>query len=137
MNVAWHLQGLGLNPTMVSRVGSDALGDRARSALQSAGINVDDIQSDEKFPTGTVQVKLKQGSPSFDIVNDVAYDHIALPAAETLQQPYRLLYHGSLALRAPESRQTLQQIRAQLTCPVFVDVNLRAPLGKILRLADD
>ena len=127
MNVAWHLQGLGLAPTLISRVGKDALGDRARAALRVAGIRDTDIQLDEKFPTGTVQVRLKEGSPTFEIVQDVAYDHIDIPGEVTLHQQYSLLYHGSLALRSVKSCQTLEYIRETLACPVFVDVNLRPP----------
>ena len=92
-----------------------------------AGLSDADIQHDEKYPTGTVQVRLKEGSPTFEIVQDVAYDHIGLPGEATMHQPYSLLYHGSLALRSVQSRQTLEYIREQLACPVFVDVNLRPP----------
>lgn len=131
MNVAWHLNALGFAVTMVSRVGKDELGRQARSVLQKAGLDTSEIQTDEQYPTGTVDIQLTQGSPSFDIVNDVAYDHIQLPAAPTLNKDYALLYHGSLALRNPVSRKTLEEIYAHIACPIFVDVNLRAPFWSI------
>jgi len=142
MNVAWHLQGLGLQPTLVTRVGRDALGERARESLRLAGIDAAAIQLDDKFPTGTVRVKLKQGSPSFEIVQDVAYDHIQIPSDATMTRPYKLLYHGSLALRSATSRDTLAHIRNLIGCPVFVDVNLRPPfwektfIQQLIRQAD-
>jgi fructokinase len=142
MNVAWHLQGLGLHPTLISRIGNDPLGERALEALRLAGIDIDAIQLDKKYPTGTVRVKLRQGTPSFEIVQDVAYDQIQIPDDATMSKTYRLLYHGSLALRSATSRDTLAHIRNLTGCPVFVDINLRPPfwektfIQQLIRQAD-
>jgi len=38
-NVAWHLQGFGLAPVFISRVGNDESGRRVRSALSTWGMN--------------------------------------------------------------------------------------------------
>ena len=34
-NVAWHLQGLGVSPLFISRVGQDNLGDQVLSGMKS------------------------------------------------------------------------------------------------------
>jgi hypothetical protein len=36
-NVAWHLQGLGLSPLFISRVGDDPLGHRVRDIIERRG----------------------------------------------------------------------------------------------------
>lgn len=128
-NVAWHLQGFGLQPLICSRIGSDPLADEILSAIDAWGMDPCLIQRDKTHPTGTVQVALENGQPSFDIVRDVAYDFISEKCENIVSKntPPQLLYHGSLALRSDISRQTLFSLRKKLTCPVFVDINLRAP----------
>jgi len=127
MNVAWHLNALGVPVTLVSRVGNDRLGEQALQVLARAGLDVSEIQHDDRYPTGTVDVQLEQGSPRFDIINHVAYDYIEAPKPSVFMRPFSLLYHGTLALRNPVSHQTLASMRTNITCPIFVDVNLRAP----------
>ncbi|MCG5513215.1 carbohydrate kinase family protein [Ectothiorhodospira shaposhnikovii] len=127
-NVAWNLRGLGADPLFVGAVGDDELGRRVMQALNHWDMRPEGLQMDPGHPTGQVRVTLKGGEPRYDILPDQAYDHIdtalALAAA-----PARagVLYHGSLALRDPVSRQALEALREQLSVPVFMDVNLRAP----------
>lgn len=128
-NVAWHLAGLGLQPAMLTRIGTDDNARTVTAAMQDWGLSTDLLQTDPAKPTGTVQIKMAGGTHRFEIVQDVAYDYIAPPAAAALQargEP-ALLYHGSLAARHATSRTTLMHLRKTLTCPVFVDINLRAP----------
>ncbi|HHQ41013.1 MAG TPA: carbohydrate kinase [Chromatiales bacterium] len=128
-NVAWHLRGFGLEPLLVSRVGDDALGREVRAAMAEWGLDEAGLQADAAHPTGTVQVRLGAGGqPSFDIVADVAWDHVdpdAAVAAARAAGP-ALLYHGTLAARAPRSAAALAALRG-LGAPAFVDVNLRPP----------
>ena len=135
LNVAWHLHALGLEPILVSRLGDDELGRQALSTIDEFGLRSDFIQRDPQKPTGTVNITLSQASTTFEIVSDVAYDYIDDPATYASsqafgEQPFSLLYHGSLALRSNHSRATLEALRARTDCPVFVDVNLRAPFWK-------
>lgn len=128
-NVAWHLAGLGLQPLMLTRIGTDANAHAVQAAMRDWQMTDTLVQIDAHKPTGTVQVKMAQGQHRFEIVEDVAYDYIASPAAAVIRkigQP-ALLYHGSLAVRSETSRATLLQLRESLDCPVFVDINLRAP----------
>jgi fructokinase len=85
------------------------------------------LQTDTEHPTGSVQVSLKQGSPSFDIVEGVAYDFIEPPTLQSQVKNCKIMYHGSLAMRSPMTRQTILGLRKDTGLPVFVDVNLRAP----------
>ncbi len=124
-NVAWHLQAFGRQPLFVSRVGCDQEGDQIRRAMGNWGLDTSAVQSDALHPTGRVAVSLDGGEPRYEILPEQAYDYIAeegLPAADC-----RLLYHGTLALRTPESRRSLDLLKSRVSGQVFVDVNLRAP----------
>lgn len=123
-NVAWHLQALGFSPLVVSRVGADAAGDEVLQAMRDWGMDVSGVQRDPHRPTGRVAVTLEAGQPSYEILPEQAYDHIAPPAGSP---PVALVYHGTLALRAAPARRALDHICAHSGAPVFVDVNLRAP----------
>ncbi len=126
-NVAWHLQGFGLTPLFISRVGSDARAEQVLDAMTGWGMDLAGVQRDSTRPTGVVQIQLQGKGHSFDIVPDQAYDHIDADAAlGHIGDDSALLYHGSLIARAPGSRQALERLRAA-GLPTFVDINLRAP----------
>ncbi len=137
-NVAWHLQGLGLRPLLLSRIGDDAAGEQVLAAMQAWGMDTMGIQRDPDHPTGAVHVTLENGSPSFHILPDQAYDHIEADAALASlggASPL-LIYHGTLAVRSATSAHTLQTLR-NAGSPIFVDVNLRSPwwdTGRVLQL---
>jgi len=127
-NVAWHLQGLGLNPLLVTGVGRDALGDAILDTMRRWGMDTGAVQRDPQHATGQVRVSLRDGQPSYDIVADQAYDHIGQDLLAGLRpNEFALIYHGSLALRAPTSSDTLDALIASSGLPVFLDLNLRAP----------
>lgn len=123
-NVAWHLRALGLDPLLVSRVGADDAGDEVLRAMHDWQLDASGVQRDPDHPTGRVAVTLEGGQPAYDILPDQAYDHIAAPLAPF---PAALVYHGTLALRAQDSRRALDALCADSGAPVFVDVNLRDP----------
>jgi len=125
-NVAWHLQAFGCDPLLISRVGDDPLGREIRGQMQSWGMSAAGLQLDSAHPTGTVQVTYEDNEPHFDIVNERAYDYIDGDSLPPMRDA-GLLYHGSLGLRNPQSRQALAQLKAQCELPVFVDINLRPP----------
>lgn len=128
-NVAWHLQGFGARPLMISAVGDDDLGSSILQRMQAWGMDTSGIQVDREHPTGRVMVSMDNGDPSYEIVRDSAWDFInpqaALSAMES--RPVSMLYHGSLAARSPASRTALESLRNQTETPVFIDVNLRPP----------
>jgi fructokinase len=126
-NVAWHVQAFGLSPQFISRVGSDAAGDRVIAAMHNWGMRLDGVQQDPGHPTGRVQVSLTTNNePEYTIVPDCAYDFIdsaVLPRSGGCE----LLYHGTLALRNAVSRQALEALKRETPGASFIDVNLRAP----------
>lgn len=124
-NVAWHLQAFGMQPLFVSRVGDDSYGRRIRDEMLKWGMSTAGLQMDSTYPTGLVSVTIKNNEPNFDIVADRAYDHISADALPPVNPS--LIYHGSLAVRQPDSAAALSTIKHQFDTPVFVDVNLRSP----------
>jgi fructokinase len=125
-NVAWHLQGLGLSPLFISRVGDDPLGHRVRDIIERRGMDTSGLQLDSAHPTGKVNISLSGSSHSFDIIPDQAYDYIAEDALPPLPDN-ALFYHGSLAARSPVSARTLSVLCSQFGDNRLVDVNLREP----------
>lgn len=122
-NVAWHLSAFGLRPLLISRVGADESGAQILDAMRHWGMDTSEVQVDERLATGSVEVTITSGEPSYDILAECAYDEIALPRGGSCD----FLYHGSLAVRSDRSLATLRAIRARGARQVFVDVNLRAP----------
>ncbi len=133
-NVAWHLQAFGLCPLLISRVGDDPLARRIRGAMDQWGMNTAGLQMDSAHETGRVEVELRDGEPAYEIIPDTAYDHIQREVIPPLAPS--LIYHGTLALRRPESAATLRYIRDRYNVPVFLDVNLRPPFWNS-QLLDD
>jgi len=127
-NVAWHLQGFGLAPLFVSRIGSDELGGRILAAMSSWGMDTRGVQKDPSHPTGRVVVSFDHNEPSYEIVPEQAYDFIDGSQVEPLlsAERYQALYHGSLIARHAVARAALDQVRAE-NIPSFVDINLRDP----------
>jgi len=125
-NVAWHLQGFGLAPLFISRVGDDPLGHHVRDAMHKHGMDASGLQLDSLHPTGKVTITLSDNSHSFEIIPDQAYDYIARDALPPLPDN-TLFYHGSLAARSPVSAQTLAFLSARYAGKRMVDVNLRSP----------
>jgi len=128
-NVAWHLQGFGLHPIFISRIGDDKLGKQVTKAMDEWGMDSSGLQIDAHHATGIVKVSIDDGQPSFDIVADQAYDHIDLEASLNALDgsDYSLIYHGSLIARSDSSRLALAGVRQQIQLPCFVDLNLRPP----------
>ncbi|MFV1972446.1 MAG: carbohydrate kinase [Thiohalobacterales bacterium] len=125
-NVAWHLQGFGLSPLFISRVGDDPLGHRVRDTMHNHGMDASGLQLDSLHPTGKVTITMSGKSHSFEIIPEQAYDYIDRDALPPLPET-ALFYHGSLAARNPVSAQTLAFLRARFTDRRLVDINLRDP----------
>ncbi|MBI1195729.1 MAG: carbohydrate kinase [Gammaproteobacteria bacterium] len=129
VNVAWHLQGFGLRPVLVSRVGDDEQGRRVIDKMSGWGMDLTALQIDDRHSTGQVRVSLRDGQPEFDIVADQAYDFIdgEMARAAVASVGARLFYHGTLALRNDCSRNAFSCLSALPELKRCVDVNLRPP----------
>jgi len=127
-NVAWHLAALGARPLLVSRIGEDDAGRSVIAAMEARGMETRGVQRDAERPTGGVRVSISGGEPRYEILADRAYDHIdgAAATATLAGARPRLTYHGTLALRAPESARALDALLAG-GADAFMDVNLRDP----------
>lgn len=129
-NVAWHLQAFGLAPCFIGRVGNDKMGDKIKQTMQNWGMTIDQLQTDNKHPTGSVQVSIIKNEPYYNIVNNQAYDFIDHDSLAT-QNQYSIIYHGTLAARNKVSARTLNVLTKGFTEKIFVDVNLREPWWQI------
>lgn len=129
LNFAAHAAQFGLHCTFVSAVGRDRYGEDAATAVRRFGID-DRYLEFNSYPTGQCLVKLDEKRvPTFHVVENVAYDHITLTAAERAQlvaEPFDALYFGTLIQRSAGSRGTLRDLLPDLRIPnVVCDVNLR------------
>lgn len=121
-NVAWHLQGFGLQPYFISRVGKDSDGDKILQLMQRWDMQKGGVQRDAKHPTGRVEIKMDGKQHTFEILPEQAYDYIELDTMP--HSPFGLLYFGSLIQRSSQSRDSLQRLQER-SIPCFVDINLR------------
>ncbi|MCC5834495.1 MAG: hypothetical protein JJU20_07165 [Opitutales bacterium] len=129
-NVAWNLRGFGLNPLMLSAVGNDASGQEILGRIHAWGMSTSGIECHPQHPTGAVKVSNPSTDPSYDILENRAYDFIHPPAFPIRSEEYGIFYHGSLAYRSPQTRDTILRIREQSGLKVFLDINIRRPWFK-------
>ncbi|MBI2952122.1 carbohydrate kinase [bacterium] len=127
-NFAVHCAGLGARVTLVSRVGQDSRGREALDLLRGRGVGVDFVQRDPERPTGWVRVTLRDGRPSYEIVEGVAWDAIEWEARLLpLAQGADVVCFGTLAQRNEQSRGTLRRFLAACGegCLRALDLNFR------------
>ncbi|BAQ65681.1 carbohydrate kinase [Geminocystis sp. NIES-3709] len=129
-NVAWHLQGFGVSPLFISRVGNDSEGEKIKQSITDWGMDLSGIQTDKQYPTGVVNVEFKDNEPHYNIVENSAYDFIDSSYIPYLDKN-SILYHGSLALRNNTSKTTLESIKKNISPSIFLDVNLRSPFWNL------
>jgi len=129
LGVAWHLQGFGLRPLLVTRIGQDSEGELALTKMHQWGLDTRTVQIDHQHPTGSVMVSQANGENQFEIKPDQAWDYISstLVMDWIRNLPCSLIYAGSLAQRNAVSRKTLQRLMLETQLPVFMDINLREP----------
>lgn len=128
MNVAYHLQKLGINAFMVSSIGNDQPGEELLGFLNDSGLPIIYVQTDAGYPTSEVLAKITENNEvEYDIVYPVAWDYIKWePALESLLQKSDAFVFGSLGSRNQTSRDTLFKMLDAAAYCVF-DINLRAP----------
>lgn len=138
VNFLYHSQTLGADVRALTRIGADPLGDEIRERLDALALSTQFLQIASDAPTGTVAVSLDAaGTPTYRIVENVAWDEIAVDAKTadalarflTEENAASAFYFGSLALRSETNRRSLTQILERLPRSVLrvCDLNLRAP----------
>jgi fructokinase len=128
-NFSFHAHQLGHRAFPVTRVGNDPLGREINDRLRQFGLDTDYVQIDPAKPTGTVPVRVDAaGSPTFTIVEDVAWDYLdgTDPRWGTLLDA-DLICFGTLAQRSPTSRGAIQDLLRRSRAKKLFDINLRAP----------
>lgn len=143
MNVAYHLQKLGLEAALISRVGKDKRGKDLLAVLRQNGVTTDYVQTDANHDTGIVNATIHESNEvTYEIVHPVAWDFIGLEEGLTaLVQTAKFFIYGSLAARDKTTSKTLWQLVEAAQTKV-VDINLRPPhfskelVEKLLQSAD-
>ncbi|MEM1010647.1 MAG: carbohydrate kinase [Planctomycetota bacterium] len=127
-NFAYHCHAQGLRAAPISAVGDDDEGSELLQTLQDRGVDTSLISALKDVPTGTVDVELDNGKPTYTIHESVAWDRIpmtddALAAARSA----RAVCYGTLAQRDAVSRETILQLldATKPDCLRVFDVNLR------------
>lgn len=131
LNVAIHLNAIGLNASIASSVGNDEAGTELISFIEDSGLSSELIQRSESLPTSEVLVHLDaENNASYEICEPVAWDNIVETSSliEKVKNSGLLIY-GSLASRNDTTRSTLLSLLHENTLKL-IDVNLRKPYDK-------
>ncbi|QIA07712.1 carbohydrate kinase family protein [Draconibacterium halophilum] len=131
MNVALHLNAIGLDASIASSVGNDSAGKQLIDFLQNLGVDTSLVQTDKKLPTSEVLVHLdSNNNASYEICEPVAWDNIQLTndLAKKAESAGLFIY-GSLASRNQTTRETLLRLLDN-DAVRLIDVNLRKPYDK-------
>jgi len=122
-NVYYRLHSLGNNVKIISSIGDDELGLKALKFFKKNSLNSEFISIDKEHKTGQVKIQLESGEPSYNIVNDVAWDFIPIKKEYTSEKLDYLIF-GSLAVRKDKSFETLKEIIRKSMFNIL-DLNIR------------
>ena len=126
INFVYHASRLGAESYAISAVGNDPLGVEIIREIENVKIN--HIIEKVNYPTGTVAVELKDGIPSYTIIEGVAWDYIPLtePMRELARRADAICF-GTLAQRSEVSRNTIQTILSLVPQQAYriLDINIR------------
>jgi len=128
LNFAYRVNSLGHRSIIVSRLGIDDLGQKARQQIVTLGMDDTCLQWDDTCPTGTVEIYFDEDkNPDYTIIENVAYDNIEFSAnLENIVERAGCLCFGTLAQRNIISRRTLQRLLSKFSGKFrLLDINLR------------
>ena len=127
-NFAFVAAQLGNAGIVASRVGDDRDGHAIINQLQTGKVKIGNIQIDRSRSTGTVEIEIENGQPSYRIATDAAWDFLKLSHKwRNLAESCDAVCFGSLAQRSLVSRQTVCEF-LRLVKPAarrIFDCNLR------------
>lgn len=128
-NFVYHAAQNGVKATAITAVGDDELGHELVQLLTDRGVNVAAQVND--YETGVTAVTLDgNGIPSYDVVRDRAWDHIAFTdEVKGLVEQSDAICYGSIAAREPHG--TRDAIYAMIDAAGsdtvrFFDINIRS-----------
>lgn len=128
MNVAYHLNKLGISAALISRIGNDNSGLELLNFIGKIGISAEYCQTDLTHKTSLVEVVISENNEvNYDIVYPTAWDFIQHESRlDKLISDADAFIFGSLSVRNSVSRHTLCTLLEKSSYKVF-DVNLRDP----------
>lgn len=129
-NFACQMHRLGFPVVFISALGDDAEGREILDFMSREGMPVDGVHVEKGTKTGEVVVTVDDnGVPTYDIIENVAWDHIRFSDSVTamLEKEIVLVCFGTLAQRADESREAIGQILSKVGSEALkvCDLNLR------------
>lgn len=125
-NFAYTSNQLGNNGIILSRIGNDVLGKEISDRIKAKNLSTDYIQIDAENQTGIVNVTLENGQPSYEIVENVAWDNLELTENwREIAKTADAVCFGSLAQRNEVSRKTIREFVSLTNGLRIFDVNLR------------
>lgn len=128
LNAAYNMYKLGANCRMISRIGSDDLGQQLLAEIQNKGMSTELIDTDSLYPTSTVDLFVDaHNEVKYTINKDVAWDYIPLEI-KYLQAVAEadVFVFGTLALRSETSYRTLLKL-LDVAKVKILDINVRLP----------
>jgi fructokinase len=128
MNVALHLNAIGMDATIASSIGNDDEGNKLKAFLNSSGLDTSYIQTEDFLPTSEVLVQLDENNnATYEICEPVAWDNIRL-TNELMDKAKRsgLMIYGTLASRNPISRESIMFL-LDYSGVKLIDINFRKP----------
>lgn len=126
INFVYHATQLGAEGYAISAVGKDELGEEIVQELDNNHI-AHCIESVD-YPTGTVEVTLEKGIPTYNIIENVAWDHIPVSSkAIEIVKEAKAICFGTLAQRNMDSRKALTELLSYAPEDAlrFFDINIR------------
>ncbi len=129
-NFAAHASKEGANVYMASSVGDDDLGAAALKNADKYGVKKDFIGIKEGKKTGQCLVLFDENNqPSYDIVDDVAYDYIKYNS-KMADIEFDAVCFGTLAIRHQHNKDSIKEILNKTKHKeVLTDVNIRKPFS--------
>lgn len=127
-NFAYHAQQLGAKSYPVSSIGADRLGEEIHAQLKKLGVDTTYITEIAAYPTGTVDVVLKAGKPTYEIHENTAWDHIPFSnELRNLASNLDAVCFGTLSQRSAQSQKTIHSfiVNMRTDAVKIFDVNLR------------
>jgi fructokinase len=121
---------LGDHGIVASRIGADALGQRAFDLLAGLPVDLKYLQVDAEYPTGAVNVSFEHAAPQYEILQPASWDFLDFNSQwRALAQSVDAVCFGTLGQRHPQARKAIHAFLECTTeeCLRIFDVNLRRP----------
>ena len=128
-NFAFHCQKLGAQAYVISSLGNDEMGQKARNTLSQHGINIDGLDLSLQYTSGLVNIELdRKGKPLYNIVENVAWDYIPFShKMKEIAPKLDAVCFGTLAQRNHRSRESIKKFLESTSrdCLRVFDINIR------------